>query len=423
MAEPREPREPRIPKESPPFDADNKWTRTWIMYFESLFGLSVKEALRQAKDAIAAAIPLTTKGDLVTFDTANTRLGVGTDGQVLTADSTQAKGIKWATGTGGSGTVTNTGGALTADQPVFGAGSADIKVGTKTGNTNKVATSTGSIVTGNTVKWDANGNLIDAGSTPGGSGTVTSVALTVPSEFSVSGSPVTTSGTLAVSKATQSANTVFAGPTTGSAAAPAFRALVSADIPSGSGSSGALVLLEQHTASSSAALNFTACITSTYDEYLIEFVSIIPATNSVEIRVQFSTNGGSSYDSGANYRVMNQYRFAGGTSIETLATTHIRVYTDLSNSATDGGLSCQAVLFNPLSATGYKLFRGTFIGTQFTVADVVEREVICRYNVTTAVNAFTVFASSGNITSGTVRVYGVAKTTVVSPDFILVNGA
>lgn len=62
-------------------------------------------------------------------------------------------------------------------------------------------------------------------------GTVTSVALTVPSFLSVSGSPVTTSGTLAVTLATQSANTVFAGPTTGSAAAPTFRSLVAADIP------------------------------------------------------------------------------------------------------------------------------------------------------------------------------------------------
>jgi hypothetical protein len=37
-----------------------------------------------------------TKGDLVTYDTQVTKLPVGTDGQVLTADSTQAKGIKWA---------------------------------------------------------------------------------------------------------------------------------------------------------------------------------------------------------------------------------------------------------------------------------------------------------------------------------------
>lgn len=60
---------------------------------------------------------------------------------------------------------------------------------------------------------------------------VTSVALTMPGEFSVSGSPVTAAGTLAVAKANQSANLVYAGPSTGAAAAPAFRALVSADLP------------------------------------------------------------------------------------------------------------------------------------------------------------------------------------------------
>ena len=65
-----------------------------------------------------------------------------------------------------------------------------------------------------------------------GSGTVTSVALTAPAEFSVGGSPITGSGTLAITKANQSANTVWAGPTTGAAAAPTFRALVAADIPS-----------------------------------------------------------------------------------------------------------------------------------------------------------------------------------------------
>lgn len=67
----------------------------------------------------------------------------------------------------------------------------------------------------------------------GGSGTVTSVALTAPTEFSVAGSPITTSGTLAITKATQSANNIWAGPTTGAAAAPTFRALVAADIGSG----------------------------------------------------------------------------------------------------------------------------------------------------------------------------------------------
>ena len=39
--------------------------------------------------------PLTTKGDLYTYSTADARLGVGANGTVLQADSTQGTGIKW----------------------------------------------------------------------------------------------------------------------------------------------------------------------------------------------------------------------------------------------------------------------------------------------------------------------------------------
>lgn len=76
---------------------------------------------------------------------------------------------------------------------------------------------------------DASGNI--STTALGGGGTVTSVALSLPSIFSVTGSPVTTTGTLTGSLATQTANTVFAGPTTGGAVAPTFRTLVAADIP------------------------------------------------------------------------------------------------------------------------------------------------------------------------------------------------
>lgn len=80
---------------------------------------------------------------------------------------------------------------------------------------------------GKFAKWDnASQKLVGADA-----GTVTSVGLSAPGIFTVSGSPVTGSGTLALALATQSANTVFAGPTTGSAATPTFRSLVAADIP------------------------------------------------------------------------------------------------------------------------------------------------------------------------------------------------
>lgn len=45
--------------------------------------------------------PLTTKGDLYTYSTTDARLAVGTNGYVLTADSTEATGIKWAAPAGG----------------------------------------------------------------------------------------------------------------------------------------------------------------------------------------------------------------------------------------------------------------------------------------------------------------------------------
>jgi len=59
---------------------------------------------------------------------------------------------------------------------------------------------------------------------------VTSVGLSLPSIFTVSNSPVTTTGTLTATLASQAANIVFAGPTAGSAA-PTFRSLVANDIP------------------------------------------------------------------------------------------------------------------------------------------------------------------------------------------------
>ncbi len=58
-----------------------------------------------------------------------------------------------------------------------------------------------------------------------GNGTVTSVGATVPSFLSVSGTPITTAGTLAFNLTDQPAGFVFAGPVAGSDAPPSFRQL------------------------------------------------------------------------------------------------------------------------------------------------------------------------------------------------------
>jgi hypothetical protein len=64
-----------------------------------------------------------------------------------------------------------------------------------------------------------------------GTGTVTSVGLSLPSFITVTGTPVTGAGTLTGALATQTANHVFVAPN-GSNGAPTFRALAEADIPS-----------------------------------------------------------------------------------------------------------------------------------------------------------------------------------------------
>jgi hypothetical protein len=71
-----------------------------------------------------------------------------------------------------------------------------------------------------------------------GTGSVTSVGLTMPVEFTVAGTPVTASGVFAVSKATVAPNCVLAGPVSGGPAAWSCRSLVLADIPSGTPISG-----------------------------------------------------------------------------------------------------------------------------------------------------------------------------------------
>jgi len=57
--------------------------------------------------ASGSTIPLTTKGDVLGYDTALARIPIGANDTVLTADSTQSLGLKWATAPSPSYTWTN----------------------------------------------------------------------------------------------------------------------------------------------------------------------------------------------------------------------------------------------------------------------------------------------------------------------------
>jgi hypothetical protein len=67
-----------------------------ILYFTAT-GASIFYDYIQA----GAASPLTTKGDLYGFSTSDARIPIGANDTVLTADSTQSLGLKWAAAGGG----------------------------------------------------------------------------------------------------------------------------------------------------------------------------------------------------------------------------------------------------------------------------------------------------------------------------------
>jgi hypothetical protein len=101
---------------------------------------------------------------------------------------------------------------------------------------------------------------------PATSGTVTSFSSgNLSPLFTTSVATPTTTPALTFALNTQTANTAFAGPTTGAAAAPSFRALVTADLPAGTGTVtsfsagniGTIVTTSVATATTTPALTFS----------------------------------------------------------------------------------------------------------------------------------------------------------------------
>ena len=152
----------------------------------------------------------------------------GTSGQVLT--SAGAGTPTWTTPT--TGTVTSVGLAMptqftVTNSPVTSSGTLTAAWTTQSANVLLAgpASGAGAVPTFRAL------TTADIPALPYGSGTVTSVGLSLPSIITVTNSPVTTSGTLTGTLTTQAVNAIFAGPSSGAAAAPTFRSLTTADIP------------------------------------------------------------------------------------------------------------------------------------------------------------------------------------------------
>lgn len=182
--------------------------------------------------------------------------------------------------------------------------------------------------------------------------------------------------------------------------------------PSGGGvGGGALVLIEQHEASASAALDFTSFISALYDEYVFEFINIVPATDAVGLLMRMSTDGGSSYDAGSVYQSTYIEHVAAGEGYggsDTGTLTSIQLVRQITNSA-DYSANGRCTLFAP-GGSRYKAVASHFharyaSGDNRSPGSIVDG----MYQSTTAVDAIRFLMSSGNIASGIIRVYGISK--------------
>lgn len=166
------------------------------------------------------------------------------------------------------------------------------------------------------------------------------------------------------------------------------------------------ILLSTATASNSSTLEFTSDIDSTYNSYAF-VIDIIPATDNVALFARTSTNGGSSYDSGSTDYTSARVFCLSNVGTATGAGADADYLNLLGGVGSDTGETVAAVLYmiNPANSSSYTLFHQSGV-TSRAGGELAFNNASLRRNSTTAVDAVQFYFSSGNIESGTIKMYG-----------------
>lgn len=173
--------------------------------------------------------------------------------------------------------------------------------------------------------------------------------------------------------------------------------------------SGGLVLLETITASSDASLDFTGFVDSSeYCGYKFVFNNVLPATDGTSIAFRVSTDGGSTWDSTASdYSYASIQRTTGFTSNNANNDKGLLSVSAVGNVAADEtGLSGYCIVSDLSEGYPHFIVKSSYVNETGNLALV---SINTYRNSATAVDAVQFFAGSGNITSGTVTLFGISK--------------
>jgi hypothetical protein len=169
-----------------------------------------------------------------------------------------------------------------------------------------------------------------------------------------------------------------------------------------------MTLITTTTASLSATVDFTG-LTSTYKDYVVIVNNSVPATYNAALYFRTSINNGSSYSSGATDYYSSGTNFS-NSIWNYLAVPDSQAYINASgqdNDATLGGTSFTMTIVNPSSTSNKIMWYLTGFETGNSEVGAFTRGG-SRNSITGAVNAIRFFYNSGNIKSGTFKLYGIS---------------